>query len=648
MPRESGGHDRKGRDSRSRDRRGGRTADRRRSRSHSRRRSRSRSRRRSSSRGRRDREKAQRSRSHERDARKSSQRHDRVGTATARRPDKAKGDREPSRDQNVPDEERFAEGPAARGISEESSSSSSEEAPRFSLRDRAAEFLTKYRKESNERLSRKKRLAVEDPACVGGDATVAMPTDPACGDWTDRQSCLPVPSNGTLSMLNGPLSNVLMAKPPPASDPTAGDGALPVRRVAPEVAQMLPAKCRSSIPGAAPSPEPSASNAAPTVSLAPGDAPAPGGESVEQRARRLALEARIRALAPTISKSVLASKAGPSPAMEIPDQRAKRKAAEATASRAAETPEQRAKRKAAEAAARAAETPEERTKRKNLEAAALVTETPEQRAKRKAAEDATTAARRAKRGEVEAKRLKKQKEDALLGSLYDTLPMPDPEKDAEAARKAELEAAAQAAKRPKLDYKEDRAKIIFLDIDGVVRPLYGNQFQISSIQMDGENVPLIADGGTEFMTTAMNSLRYILAQTNAGIVLSSEWRRFSTLRDGVVRTLQQHGLPAPFDDTPKHEREFGTGNILKSFAVRRAREIGEWLRQHPDTRQWVALDDIDLGMADDERQAGQPLLTPRFVLTDKSACLTTKDAKWAVSILSGNLNKVRAVGDLMA
>merc|ERR1719329_296818 len=138
----------------------------------------------------------------------------------------------------------------------------------------------KYRKDSDDRLQKKRRTAgalPDDAASLastaapdangirstGGatvsDATEVFTADSASGDWNDRQSCLPVPSTGTLSMLNGPLSNVLMAKPPPtsaeAAEPTiAEDSTLPVRRVAREVAHMLPAKCRGARTEAGPSP----------------------------------------------------------------------------------------------------------------------------------------------------------------------------------------------------------------------------------------------------------------------------------------------------------------------------------------------------------------------------------------------------------
>jgi len=255
-------------------------------------------------------------------------------------------------------------------------------------------------------------------------------------------------------------------------------------------------------------------------------------------------------------------------------------------------------------------------------------ETPEQRAKRKAAEAAAAAG--AKRAKVE--------EDKGF-SLYDGLPEPDPENDANAARLSE---APKANAVPKLSYVEDVSKAVFLDIDGVLRPLYGN-FQMSSITMDGESVPIV-EGNTEFLPSAMAALRKIVGQTGARLVLSSEWRHHPALREGVDSNLRQKGLPTVQSCTPAHKREL-TGKPIRSFAIRRTREIGAWLKAHPEVCHWVALDDLDLAQADDERQPGQPLLAPRLVLTDKTACLTSRDAQEAVGILSGQLNRPRVPGE---
>lgn len=86
--------------------------------------------------------------------------------------------------------------------------------------------------------------------------------------------------------------------------------------------------------------------------------------------------------------------------------------------------------------------------------------------------------------------------------------------------------------------------------------------------------------------------------------------------------------------TMEIDRELGTGDPVMSFAERRAREIGDYLHHHPHVMNWVALDDIDLAMAD-----GQPASKNRakmrrnFVRTDDKRCLTMNDAGKAIEIL---------------
>lgn len=306
--------------------------------------------------------------------------------------------------------------------------------------------------------------------------------------------------------------------------------------------------------------------------------------------------------------------------------------------------EKRAKRKGAEARAAATDwaNVQKRIKAgdppsRGFVANPVTGETWEQRAKRKADEAAEAAQVAAKARKEQQKQSERPKQAQSAFSLYDDLPEPDPEKDAEAARRAEEQVKRNDV--PKITYVEDRSKVVFLDIDGVLRPVYGDSFQMATINMDGENVPLV-DPQTEFISSAMSALRVVLEQTGAALVLSSEWRRHPALRDGVLSNLKRKGLPPPIDDTPPFERDL-TGNPLRSFAIRRAREIGAWLKAHPEVRQWVALDDIDLGQADEVRQEGQVLMTPRLVLTEKSTCLTLEDAKEAINILSGQLRKGR-------
>merc|ERR1719356_1408883 len=120
--------------------------------------------------------------------------------------------------------------------------------------------------------------------------------------------------------------------------------------------------------------------------------------------------------------------------------------------------------------------------------------------------------------EAAAARKRKKAEpapEASLGGLYDFLPPPDPERDAAAKAKAAKK------ERPKLP-PEDRSRVIFLDIDGVLLPAGS----VETIFIDGVALP-IRERMTEndFSAAALENLRKIVVKTGASVVLSSEWRR---------------------------------------------------------------------------------------------------------------------------
>jgi hypothetical protein len=212
-----------------------------------------------------------------------------------------------------------------------------------------------------------------------------------------------------------------------------------------------------------------------------------------------------------------------------------------------------------------------------------------------------------------------------LGGLYDFLPPPDPEK--EAAAKAE------AAKKelPKLP-EEDKTRVIFLDIDGVLLPAGS----VETIFIDGAALPIRAHlVDRDFSPAAMTALRSIVQQTGASIVLSSEWRRTDSMKDSIGMGLRTHGLRQLRGSTaifkPRPDLLDRDPGII--WCERRAREIGAWLKQNPEVKAWVALDDLDFNWADCHREAGTPLIKYRSVLTDPHQCLTAANATEAVRLL---------------
>lgn len=183
-------------------------------------------------------------------------------------------------------------------------------------------------------------------------------------------------------------------------------------------------------------------------------------------------------------------------------------------------------------------------------------------------------------------------------------------------------------------------QVIFLDIDGVVRPITESGFSMNTVLIDGISVPL-AGCGSDFPSTAIAAVRYIVEATGAVIVLSSEWRRHASLKKGVEDKLKHEGMS--LHDATTTELELGgfinaendrsEGGMRNAFAERRVREIGTYLKAHPDITSWVALDDVDLSQADRSTSRDKPVMRENFVHTCDRVGLTYQDARRAVHIL---------------
>lgn len=225
------------------------------------------------------------------------------------------------------------------------------------------------------------------------------------------------------------------------------------------------------------------------------------------------------------------------------------------------------------------------------------------------------------------------KKPRLDDNLYAGMPAPDPEKDTNAdskAKKSDIFAEPPVPENPAL--------AVFLDIDGVLRKLDG-----CTIAIDGEVLPLSVRGRA-FEPDAVRALKYIVHRTGAGVVLSSEWRRNSTLREEVATALRAVGLPTMWGATvvleAREEVIVGSAaaperdaTLQLRWAERRSREITSWLREHKEVRRWVALDDIDLGRADEVRLPDTAWMSRNLVRTVAEEGLTLSDARKAVERL---------------
>jgi hypothetical protein len=228
------------------------------------------------------------------------------------------------------------------------------------------------------------------------------------------------------------------------------------------------------------------------------------------------------------------------------------------------------------------------------------------------------------------KRPREEPEDDLgLGGLYDFLPPPDPDKDAAAKEAAEKKNKGKPPLPP-----EDKSKVIFLDVDGVLLPAGS----VETIFIDGVALPVrdtIKE--SDFKGTALDNLRSIVQQTGATIVLSSEWRRSDTLSSSIGAVLKGWDIPVFHEKTPifKPREDLQKANLDAAivWCERRAREIGKWLKDHKEVTAWVAIDDLDFNWADSVRMQGTPFIKYRSVHTDALHCITDSDQKQAVQLL---------------
>jgi hypothetical protein len=120
-------------------------------------------------------------------------------------------------------------------------------------------------------------------------------------------------------------------------------------------------------------------------------------------------------------------------------------------------------------------------------------------------------------------------------------------------------------------------KLIYLDIDGV-------------LSLGSEMHPKLTRWGYvhRFNAKAVKILNEILKETNADIVVSSDWKDFYSLNDLQEIFIWQKVSKAPIDVTKSLP-----GKTLQLLEEVRAREILE----HADKikpASWVAIDDLDL------------------------------------------------------
>lgn len=237
-----------------------------------------------------------------------------------------------------------------------------------------------------------------------------------------------------------------------------------------------------------------------------------------------------------------------------------------------------------------------------------------------------------------AKKNQAEREAKQAEALYGNMPEPDLEPNA-------AQIATDAAMQREKDNKnmstmppEDRSKVLFLDIDGVLRPARAGGFDVAANDSD---VAKSVDT-SDFFPSAVKALRHIIERTAAKIVLSSEWRRSDALCNALSDKFTKDRIRAWASKTPSKLDLEPSTDPVRAFAERRAREISLWLQEHErEVSGWAVLDDINLGIADESRKASTKMMQPHLVQTWPLCGLTMGNAKTAVRILNGEMiNKV--------
>lgn len=152
--------------------------------------------------------------------------------------------------------------------------------------------------------------------------------------------------------------------------------------------------------------------------------------------------------------------------------------------------------------------------------------------------------------------------------------------------------------------------IIFLDIDGVLRPTH------SYIGKD--------EYGQLFVNECVDNLRYLIEQTGAKIVISSTWKSSGLI---IMKEMwDKRNLPGEVIDlTPNEVDVVDSGNAEFYDLVDRGMELEQWIVNNNFTGSYVILDDI-------------PDFTKEqmchYVKTNPSIGLTKDNINKAISILS--------------
>jgi len=175
-------------------------------------------------------------------------------------------------------------------------------------------------------------------------------------------------------------------------------------------------------------------------------------------------------------------------------------------------------------------------------------------------------------------------------------------------------------------------KILFLDHDGVIclSTEWGGRFkkQTEARRKLSESVlSLPVDARFDnFNKKAIKVLNEILEETGAEIVVSSDWKRWANVEELGEYYEQQGIVKKPIAFTKNLKECEVPKNFIWSrqwdLEQTRSLEILQYLRDHPEVTEWVAVDDLNMGIPQTHESWGEMEMDwglTNFVLTPKSS-----------------------------
>lgn len=148
-------------------------------------------------------------------------------------------------------------------------------------------------------------------------------------------------------------------------------------------------------------------------------------------------------------------------------------------------------------------------------------------------------------------------------------------------------------------------KVLFLDHDGVIclSPDWGGRFKKRKKYFTKH--PVCSDSELpvnirfdNFDRKSVEYLNDILEQTDADIVVSSDWRHFATLEE-LGNLYEQRGIikrPIGVTKLVNDCEDYETFEFSRQWYSEQCRciEIHQWLKDNPLVSKWVAVDDLAL------------------------------------------------------